>query len=646
MGYDAVRLFVERARAISPNFDLTSENAWSTVEICRRLDGLPLALELASARVNVLTVQEITVRLNDRFALLISTQHRGLEPRHHTLRAAIDWSYTLLTAEEQILLNRLAVFTTGFTLDTAEAVCSGEGIGEGRTLDLLSSLVDKSLIIADTIGHAQARYRLLETIREYALEKLDEAGEAARLRDRHLDLFLARAEEAAPKLGEAYQQLWLNWLEGDHGNLRAALAWSLEGTPDSRHIEAGLRIASALVRFWEIRGYLQEGLGWFERLLAQADEEISPVVRVNAFVFASFLTLFVGNAQASIAYGREAVEVAEAVVDEGNPVLAFALAGLATGAQAAGDYQTAFPIAERVIRLYRESGPPFYLGMALLAQGENAIQLGYYDTARERLAESLVLARQDGDAFRIAHTFNTLGDLARMEQNYAEAASAYENSAALLRELGALHDLASILGNLGYTWLHLGNGERANNFFSESMAIHQAQLNKPGMTESLIGFAATAVMGGLPAAGVRLLAAAAAISRQPAASVWLATRMEVERYLDLARARLTDSEFQAEQAAGRAMSLEQAVDYAQNLPLKPGIAPAARETPDGLTGRERQVVALIGQGKTNGEIAIELVLSKRTVETHVSNILSKLGLTSRSQVMRWAIDHGLTQKPA
>jgi non-specific serine/threonine protein kinase len=284
--------------------------------------------------------------------------------------------------------------------------------------------------------------------------------------------------------------------------------------------------------------------------------------------------------------------------------------------------------------------------MALLAQGENAIQLGYYDTARERLAESLVLARQDGDAFRIAHTFNTLGDLARMEQNYAEAASAYENSAALLRELGALHDLASILGNLGYTWLHLGNGERANNFFSESMAIHQAQLNKPGMTESLIGFAATAVMGGLPAAGVRLLAAAAAISRQPAASVWLATRMEVERYLDLARARLTDSEFQAEQAAGRAMSLEQAVDYAQNLPLKPGIAPAARETPDGLTGRERQVVALIGQGKTNGEIAIELVLSKRTVETHVSNILSKLGLTSRSQVMRWAIDHGLTQKPA
>ena len=187
IGFDAIRLFVERARAISPNFNLTSENAQSTVEICRRLDGLPLALELASARVNVLTVEEITARLKDRFSLLISIQPRGLEPRHHTLRAAIDWSYTLLTADEQVLLRRLAVFTAGFTLDMAEAVCCGEEIGERRTLDQISSLVSKSLLIADTIGRAQARYRLLETIREYALEKLEEAGETAALRDRHLE---------------------------------------------------------------------------------------------------------------------------------------------------------------------------------------------------------------------------------------------------------------------------------------------------------------------------------------------------------------------------------------------------------------------------------------------------------------------------
>ena len=642
MDYDAVRLFVERARAISPYFNLTSENAWSTIEICRRLDGLPLALELASARVNVLTVQEIADRLDDRFDLLISAQRTGLEPRHSTLRAAIDWSYALLTAEEQALLCRMAVFETGCTLDTAESVCSGESIAAQDILDLISSLVSKSLVVAETVGRAQARYRLLETIREYALEKLSEAGEAARLRDRHLDLFLARAEEAAPKLGEAYQQLWLNWLEGEHDNLRAALAWALE----SRRIEAGLRLSSALVRFWEIRGYAPEGLTWFERLLAHSDEGIPPVVRVNAMVFASFLAMFLGDVPATQAFGREAVEIAEGVGDEDTSVLAFALAGLASGARVAGDYQTAFAIGERTIQLLRDSsGPLFYLGMALLALGDVALQLGHYDTARERLDESLALARQAGDAFRIAHALNTLGDLARCEGNYTEAQRAYENSALLLREVGAQHDLASVLGNLGYTCLRLENIERATSLFSESMAIHRAQHNQPGMKECLAGFAATAVLAGMPAAGVRLLAAAAAINGQPAASVWLATRIEIERYNDLARAGLPDTEFRAEQAAGRAMSLEQAVEYAQNLALKPGIAPAARETPDGLTGREREVAALIGQGMTNGEIAVELVLSKRTVETHVSRILSKLGLTSRGQVMRWAIDHGLTQTP-
>ena len=184
--FDAVRLFVERAGAISPNFALTSENAWSIVEICRRLDGLPLALELASARVNVLTVQEITARLKDRLALLTSGQHRGLEPRHYTLRASIDWSYALLPVEEQILLRRLAVFEAGCTLDIVETVCTGEGIAAEHTLDRISSLVNKSLVMADTIGHSQARYRLLETIREYVLEKLNEAGETARLSDFHL----------------------------------------------------------------------------------------------------------------------------------------------------------------------------------------------------------------------------------------------------------------------------------------------------------------------------------------------------------------------------------------------------------------------------------------------------------------------------
>ena len=638
--YDAVRLFVERAHAVEPSFQLTASNAGAVVEICCRLDGIPLALELASARINVLTVQEIAVRLSDRFALLTSGLRSSLESRHHTLRAAIDWSYSLLTPEEQTLLHRLGVFTAGFTLDTAEAICSGEGMAAGRMLDMLSSLVGKSLVAAETTSCAQARYRLLETIREYALEKLAEAGEVTRLRDRHLDLFLARAEEAAPKLHDAYQQLWLNWLEGEHDNLRAALAWVLE----SGHIEAGLRIANALFRFWEIRGYVHEGLAWFERLFAQADEEIALVVRVHALTFAAFLAEFLGNSSATIAYGRKAVALAEAAGDEGKPILGFALGGLASGAEAMGDYQTSFAIQERMIHLFRESsGAPFYLGMTLLVQGGTAIELGYYDIARALLDESLTLAREAGDTFRIAHILNSLGDLARCQQKYAEAQTAYEQSVALLRKLGATRDLTSPLQHLGYTCLHLDNVDRAHALFAESMAAHQGQQNVPGMAECLIGFAAIAVVRGLPAAGVRLLAAVVAIGAQRAKSSWAATRIEYEHYLALARARLREPEFQAEQAAGQALSLEQAIVYAQNLPLMSRATAAIKETSDALTEREREVAALIARGKSNGEIASELIVSKRTVEKHSANILSKLGFTSRAQIVRWALDHGLTQ---
>jgi predicted ATPase/DNA-binding CsgD family transcriptional regulator len=639
MQFEAVRLFVERARAIAPDFNLTPENARSTVDTCRRLDGLPLALELASARVNVLTVQEIAHRLDDRFELLIPTQHVGIELRHATLRAAIDWSYDLLTTKEQALLCRLAVFEAGCTLDTAESVCSGEDIAAQDILNLISSLINKSLVVAETVGRTQARYRLLETIREYALEKLEEVGQKERLRDRHLDWFLAQAEEAAPKLIDTYQQLWLNWLEGEHDNLRAALAWSLS----SDQIEAGLRITIALYRFWEIRGYVLEGMTWFERLLAQADEGINVVVRANACTYAAFLAMFLGNTSKAMDYGLEAVSLAEAADDKDNSILILALGGLASGTQAAGDYQTAFTIQKRMIQLLRHSpGDPFVLGMVLFVQGEAAIVLGHYDTARTLLDESLAMAREAGDAFRSAHALNAFGDLARCEQDYAEAQSNYEQSAALLHELGALRDRAYVLQNLGSTCLYLGDLERALGCFRESMAAHQVQQNAPGMLECLPGFATTTVMAGLPGPGVRLLAASAALSRQPSSPAWKATRLELERYYELARASLTESEFVAEQAAGRAMSLEQAVDFALNLPIKQGIAPKTGKTPGDLTRREREVAALIGQGKTNGEIASELFLSKRTVETHVSKILSKLGLTSRGQVIRWAIDQGLT----
>lgn len=633
MKYDAIRLFVERARAIVPDFILTNENRDLVVEICRRLDGIPLAIELASTRVRVLSLEQIASRLEDRFSLLVSGQRIGHVPHHQTLRATVDWSYALLTPAEQILLRRLAVFVTGYSLDMVEAICADEELDRSQILELLSSLVNKSLVVAETLARSEARYRLLATIRDYALEKLTEAGEAVRLRDRHLDLFVWRTEQTAPKLTGQYQQVWFMWLEGEHDNIRAALGWALE----NQRIEAGLRLAIALFQFWEVRNYRQEGLVWFERLLAQAKEDVPLAIHASACTYAAFLAEFHGDAPAAITYGRKAVDLGEAAGDEGKAILGFALAGLATGMKAAGDYQALYALEQEFVERFRGMGDEYayYVGMGVLVQGQTALLLGKYEVARALLHEALTLAREAGDTYRIAIALDYIGDLARCEQKYAEAKPAYEQSITLLRQIGADRDLASLLHNLGHTYLHLGSIGRAESCFNESLTIHLAQQNTAGVAECLIGFAALAVARGLLGPGARLLAVVDASGWERRIRPWPATWMEYEATLALARARFAEGDFQAELAAGRALSLEQGVDYALHLPT-----PLALPSQE-LTTREREVARLIAEGYANGEIADELVLSKRTVEKHIANILSKLGLTSRAQLVRWAIDHGL-----
>jgi non-specific serine/threonine protein kinase len=641
--FDAIKLFVERARAILPNFRLTPDNAALVASICRHLDGIPLAIELASTRVNVLTVEQIDARLNDRFGLLGAASH--ITSSHHpTLGAALDWSYDLLTLPEQTVLRRLSVFAGGCSLATIEVVCAGNGVEHEQVLELLSSLVIKSLVVAQTLQRGEARYALLETIRQYALEKLIASGEWPAIQDRHLQCFLQLTEETASKLSSPYQKLWLNWLEGEYDNIRASLTWTLESDPmQSDRIEAGLRIAIAIYQFWTIRDYVEEGLTWLERLLGQADERISPVVRANALAYAAFLAGFRGNASAQMGYGHDAVVLAEAAGDEGKPALVWALAAQTYGVRAMGDYQAEFAISKRAIQLNRELGDTYQLGVALSVYSVPAMALGQYDAAHAMLAESLTLLRQAGNPYRIAMALNFWGDLARCEQNYAQAQTAYEDSISLLRELDAVRDLASALHNLGHTCLHLGDVERAHALFNESLAAQQAQQNTPGIAECLIGFAALAVVCGLPAAGARLLAATVVIGGQRIASAWAATRREYEYYLALVRARLTEAEFQAEQTAGRTFSLEQAVEYVQSLPINLVTPSVTRKKRDDLTVRQREVAALIAQGESNGEIADKLVVSKRTVEKHIANILSKLGFTNRVQIARWTIETGLVK---
>jgi non-specific serine/threonine protein kinase len=634
---DSVRLFVERARSILPDFRLTPDNVESVSSICRDLDGIPLAIELASARVNVLGVKQIQERLDRRFDLLVSTTRA--DERHRTLRAAIDWSYDLLSSSEQRLLQRLTLFTAGFTLSTAESACAWGEIQREDVLDVLSSLVGKSLVVAETLQSSEARYRLLETIRQYAQEKLEASGEWVSAHDHYLACFLRLTEEVAPKLREPYQQLWLNWLETENDNIRVALAWALE----QQRVEAGLRIGTALYSFWQTRAYLREGQTWLERFLRQADDRVPLAVRASALTFSSFLAEHLGDAVAATARGQEAVALCEAAGEEGKPLLPFALAGVASGAKAAGDYQTLYTIGERLVEVYRELGDLSSLGVVIMIQGETATALGKYKMAQLLLEESLTLARAAGDTFRIAATLNDLGELARCERHFAEAHSSYEESLSLWREIGSVREAPATLHNLAYACLHQGEIERAYALFRESLEAQRAQNNRDGVLKSLLGLAAHASATGLAAESVRLYTAVAANAGSNSAILWPPEKIEYEHYSGLARAKLSATEFEAEQAKGRALSVEQAIEYALNLPIPiPMPSPAKPTAAQELTERERKVVVLIARGLPNGEIANELVLSKRTIEKHIANILSKLELTNRAQIVRWAIENGLT----
>jgi len=302
-------------------------------------------------------------------------------------------------------------------------------------------------------------------------------------------------------------------------------------------------------------------------------------------------------------------------------------------------------MGERIIEVYRELNDLVSLGISIMMQGETALALGKHDTAQSLLEESMALARAAGDKYRIALTLNYMGDLARSERQVVQAHSTYEESLSILRELGAAHEIPATLHNLAYVCLYQGDLERAHALFYESLEAQRALSNQAGVLEGLLGFAALASKTGLAAESARLYAAAVANGRGgDSASLWALEKLEYEHYTGLARAKLSDAELEAEQAKGRALSMEQAIAYALHLPFGPP-KPSQKgiEAPQELTEREREVVTLIARGLSNGEIADKLVLSKRTVEHHIANILSGLGVTNRAQIVRWAMENGLTQ---
>lgn len=438
---EAVRLFAERAAQASQDFAVTEANASSLASICLRLDGIPLAIELAAARVKALPVEQIAARLDDRFRLLTGGSRTAL-PRHQTLRATIDWSYNLLSDQEKLLLMRLSVFTGGWTLEAAETVCAGDQIEDWEVLDLLTQLVDKSLVVYEE-SHGEGRYRLLETVRQYAREKAFDMEDATELRRRHARYFTEFAVKTEPKLSGPEQVKFLDSLEIEHDNFRAALEWTDSDSEMSRDC---LQLAKSLARFWEVRGYYTEGRSWVEKALPKASEGEDDLV-MRAYNQVGNICREQGDYAAAKGYFEKSLELARKL--DFKRGLAILLNNLGITALNSLDFETAKQHYEESIEICREINDPSNLGAAIDNLGAVLAQLGDYARAREMHAESMKIFKSLNDSRSIAISLLSQGDLERMDGNIAAAETAYRESLRLMNEISYRTGLAACLEGFG-----------------------------------------------------------------------------------------------------------------------------------------------------------------------------------------------------
>jgi predicted ATPase/class 3 adenylate cyclase len=561
-GYAAVRLFAERAAAVRPGFALTADSAAAVAQVCARLDGIPLAIELAAARVRVLPPQQLLARLDDRFRLLTGGSRTALE-RHQTLQATVDWSYALLTEPERTLFARLAAFAGGWTLEAAETVgadpddADGDGIAADAVLDLLTRLADKSLVVADEQPDGTARYRLLETLRQYARQKLAERGAAVdALRRRHAAHYLALAEQAAPHLTGPQQLVWLARLEAELDNLRAALRWSL----DSGDAGAGLRLADALDRFWYLRRHQTEAGAWLAQLLAAPGPP--DALRAAALGQAGRRTRNAGDAAGGRRLLEEGLALARALGDDA--LVARALSELGFTSRARGDYPAARRELEEALALYRRLGDRWGVAHALSHLALLRHWQGEQDAARATTEELRATARPLGDRRLDAVVYELLGQVAGATGDPAEARRLLEQGLALHRELGDEAGVASgqvLLGRLALRRGAPAAGEARERFVAGLRTAQEAAFLWRAV-EGLEGLAATAAAAGRAGRALRLAGAATALREAAEQRLSPADEEELARWLAPARAALDADGATAAWTEGRAMPVEQAIAYA------------------------------------------------------------------------------------
>ncbi len=637
---EALRLFAERAGAVRPGFALGPENRDAAVRLVRTLDGMPLAIELAAARVRALSVEQIAARLSDRFSLLASGD-RTAPMRQQTLRATVDWSYDLLTGPQQALLRRLCVFS-GWNLEMAEQVCADEAIPAGQVLELLAALIDKSLVTLDGELDGYARYRLLDTIRQYAKDKLTAGDEEPAVRLRHRDYLLDMAEQSAAQAFLPDDPPWpervmvYHRMAAERPNFLIALSACAE------HSDAatGLRLCSALTNQWAVSGDLTEGMAWFDQFLALPGP-VSDPIRAEALMRRAGLAFQAHDQDLANRYATECLELSRSGAGdfESGALRLFALLSLRSGRADA-----ASTVIDQAIAA---AHGPWETGLGQAIRAAVIARQGHLDEARSEF-EAALAAMGDNNGWGVAQVLYGLGNIARARGDDADALHQYGRALELFRQVDSRAEIARCLAGIGQVALARSDLRLAASSLTECLRLSLAAGQRLAIARGLEAFAGLAVASGDPARAVQLEGAALALREATGGVPSSPASARFRQLLDSARDALGAAAAGALAEQGRAMNAYQAArlaigtgtvppdERAGRFAVPAPAGPADRdESGSPLTGRELEIAALIARGMSNRDIAGELVISPATAARHVANILIKLGFSSRVQVAAW-----------
>ncbi|WP_038043375.1 tetratricopeptide repeat protein [Thermobifida fusca] len=619
---ESVQLFVDRARAHAHDFTVTPERLEAIATICRRLDGIPLGIELAAARVRLLSVAQIAERLRDRFTML-TYGDRNAPVRQRTLRAVLDWSYDMLDEPERRLLRRLSVFSD-WDLDLAERVCADESLPAHCLLDLMVSLVDRSLVTVVGEVQGRMRYRMLDTIRQYALARLAESGEETRLRLRHREQVLALAEELAHYAVAGYGVSWEQRFSAfqrvcaERDNVRTALTWSAE----RGDVVEGLRLCVALRPYWMVNGLLAEGAYWTDRFLAMdcADETL----RGQAMVRRAELAWDRADPSHAVTIGEEGLRLCQQAGDHGSVALGLNI--LAMSDIRAGRFDRAEQRLAESVTLTRATDDPWNEGIARSTQGALAARQGRWEEARDRYEEALTLLRTIDHWWGVGITLIGRGRVAEASGDLRGAERCFREALDIQRMIGGPPELARCLAGVGRVLASQGKVAEAYRCLQESLTLCHNTGQRLGTARGLLAIAKVALAEGRADEATRLAGAADALRER---SGHPAPRKKWP---------LQGGTFTLRWEEGRRMDSDEAVCAAVQV-AEAGAASDAAPLLDAneavLTPREREVAELIGQGMSNRSIAERLFISPATVARHVANINTKLGFNSRNQIAAW-----------